>query len=194
MDHNYLAKPITLYGGQYGLIIKTPFLKLRGGVLFVWYQITISVLFRFCRYSQYISTLRYWISWIPPNICSALNRRKYIMHKSISNGAFYLVSFNVIIFQILIAKIALSYVVFWVLDLIGKLQNPAYIMIGVYLIASIASIIIGILGYIKGTRILIEKIKRIQTIMAVFVIIIMVPLALFLSFITPLIFLLIGNA
>ncbi len=116
------------------------------------------------------------------------------MHKSISNGAFYLVSFNVIIFQILIAKIALSYAAFWVLDLIGKLQNPSYILIGVYLIASIASIIIGILGYIKGTRILIEKIKRIQTIMAVFVIIIMVPLALFLSFITPLIFLLIGNA
>ena len=90
------------------------------------------------------------------------------MPKSISNGAFYLFSYNVIIFQILIAKFALSYVAFWVLDLIGKLEDPAYINIGVYLIASIASIIIGILGYIKGTRILVKKIKRIKSVIKIY--------------------------
>jgi hypothetical protein len=106
------------------------------------------------------------------------------MPKPISNLAFYLVSYNVIIFQILIAKFALSFAVLGVMHLIGKSEDLTYTLIGVVLIASIASIIIGILGYIKGTKMWIEKIKRIQTIKAVFVIIIMVLIVPPLSLIT----------
>jgi hypothetical protein len=116
------------------------------------------------------------------------------MPKSSSKLAFYLVSYNVIIFQILIAKYALSCAILGVFHLIGKSEDPSYWFIGVVLIASIASILIGIWGYIKGTRILIEKIKRIQTIKAVFVIIIMVLIAPPLSFFTFILLLLFGNA
>jgi hypothetical protein len=114
------------------------------------------------------------------------------MPNSISKLAFYLVRYNLIIFEIFLAKSALQFVIVGIMYLIGIVmgdKEASYILtLGIVLtiIASFASIIIGIMGYIKGPRMWIEKIKRIQGGKAVFIIIIMVliapPLSLFTLF------------
>jgi len=100
------------------------------------------------------------------------------MPKSDSKLAFYLVSYNVIISEILMAKIVLQYAAMGVMHLTGK-TGTSYQIMGAWLtlIASIASIIIGIFVYIKGTRMSIKKIKKAQPTKAIFLIIINVLIA-----------------
>lgn len=117
------------------------------------------------------------------------------MSNSISKLAFYLVSYNFIISVILISKIALQFAFFGVMLLIGKTVGEMEIALGALLtlIASLVSIIIGIMYFIKRARMQFEKIKRIQTIKALFVVIIMALIAPPLSLIT-LFFLIFINA
>lgn len=106
------------------------------------------------------------------------------MSKFISKLAFCLVSYNFIIAVILITKFVLQYAVVGVLLLIEITVVETYVdTLGVVLtlIASLASIIIGIMFFIIRGRIWLEKIKRIQTINALFVVIIMALIALILS-------------
>lgn len=114
------------------------------------------------------------------------------MPKSDSKLAFYLVSYNLIIFEIFLAKFALQFVISGIVYLIGivtgdkEASNILSLGIVLTIISSFASIIIGIMSYIKGPRMWREKIKKIQGGKAVFIIIINVliapPLSLFTLF------------
>ena len=114
------------------------------------------------------------------------------MPNSISKLAFYLVSYNLIIFEIFLAKSALQFVIAGIMHLIviamGEKDASYILTLGTVLtiITSLASIIIGIIGYIKTPKMWIEKIKSLKTGMAIFIIVIMFliapPLSLFTLF------------